>query len=249
MSMLIPVLNAGYVELLDWMGGDKAIAEGARVCFQTEGNENSDKMLIKALIRKKHTSPLEHCTMRFKVKLPLFVRDHWVRHRIGMSYNIKSLRYCEANPEFFVPDEIIPGTREYEIWLADCKDIFNAYQGWMTHFEFICLKKNRARELARAYLPTGIYTEMLVTMNAASLIHFLDLRDNNHTQPETQLYAKALLKCAKYVAPVTFGCYEELKTSNQPCPTQKIINHLNEKFKSVKEDTSKTPGYEQLTFF
>jgi len=197
------------------MGGDKSIVEGARVCFNTGGNNLADRKLIQMLIREKHNSPLEHCTMTFEVKLPLFVRDHWVRHRIGMSYNIKSLRYCEAEPEFFIPQELKIGSEEYKQWVTASESSINDYLTWVECFFKKGMSNLRSRELARTKLPTEIYTKMIVTMNAASLIHFLNLRDNAHAQPETQLYAKALLQLAKRVAPVTFTSYEMLKLKRE----------------------------------
>lgn len=208
---MIQVLNAGHVKLLRSMGGDEAIVKGARICFQNEGNPQADENLIKMLVREKHTSPMEHCVMTFNVKLPLFVRDQWVRHRIGMSYNIMSLRYCEANPEFFVPSEFNYGTQEYFDWIVESRTTFNNYLKWIERFEAMGMRKGRARELARTKIPTEIYTEMNVTMNGASCLHFLDLRDDKHSQPEMQQYGKAVLMLAKRVAPVTFGYYEQLK--------------------------------------
>jgi thymidylate synthase (FAD) len=228
-------LNAGYVVLKRTMGGDAAVIDGARICYQSEGGSpESDKALIKYLIRNNHTSPFEHCTMTFEVKLPLFVRDQWVRHRIGMSYNIKSLRYCEANPEFFVPSEFEIDSLGYDTWIINSKDSFVLYKWWVDYFKIKGFNPGRARELARTKLPTEIYTEMLVTMNAASLMHFLDLRDTNHAQPEIQAYAQALLECAKKIAPITFNTYEELK--KQPIKPA-LVNpgtYYSEQFEQVK---------------
>jgi thymidylate synthase (FAD) len=241
----VKVLNAGYVELMDCMGRDEIILEAARICFQTEsnGNHEADEALIKSLIRKKHTSPFEHCVMRFKVKLPLFVRDQWVRHRIGMSYNVKSLRYCEANPEFFIPDYLIKNSPEHDIWVNEQEAVFFQYKYWTDYFIESGLKSGRARELARTKLPTGIYTEMLVTMNAASLMHFLDLRNHKHAQPEIQAYAKALLECAKVAAPITFNCYEKEILNKQAAFDSLVCPEKLQAF------TNKKPGYEDLVLF
>jgi thymidylate synthase (FAD) len=245
LSILVRVLNAGYVELVDSMGGDNGILEAARICFQTEnsGNFHANEILIKSLVRKKHTSPFEHCVMRFKVKLPLFVRDQWVRHRIGMSYNIKSLRYCEAKPEFFIPDCLIANEHAYNVWVNEQSKAFGEYKTWITHFQKLGLKRNRARELARTKLPTSIYTEMIVTMNAASLMHFLDLRNHKHAQPEIQAYAEALLDCAKVVAPKTFHCY-----ANEIAAKQSVFDDSSSP-KELQTLTNNKPGYEDLTLF
>lgn len=212
--IIIQLFNSGSVELVRFMGGDNAIIEGARTCFQSDGDKESDIALLKSIVKNRHTSTLEHATFTFKVRLPLFVRDQWVRHRIGCSYNIKSLRYCKAFPDFFVPDEIKIGTFKYSLWVENNKLQFENYLNWIDFLQKDGMKIGRARELARTHLPSSIYTEMIFTCNGASLMHFLDLRDNPHAQPEIQLYAKALLQLAKTVAPITFTYYESLKLTN-----------------------------------
>lgn len=206
MANKLYVLNAGYVELRRWMGGEDAILEGARICFQSEAsNPKANEHLLKMLVREGHNSPLEHCTFTFAVKAPIFIFRQWHRHRIGMSYNELSLRYCEAKPEFFFPQ--CEGKAMYYI---DMDSQYNIYKAWIEWFENHGESPARARELARPQLPLGLYSEMLWTCNGASLMHFLDLRYDRHAQFEMQEYAKAVLTLAKEVAPTVFGYKEEL---------------------------------------
>lgn len=192
--MKINCLNAGYVELLEHMGGDKAIIDAARVCYQSHGNDEADKKLIKMLIKEDHRSPLEHCVFRFMVKAPIFVVRQWQRHRT-CSYCEKSLRYCDASPEFYIPDNIQEDYLQ-ERWLSMMEADFNEYLFFQ---EFI------PREQARSLLPLGIYTEFIWTVNGSSLCNFLGLRLNKHAQAEIREYAAALLDITKTVAPITFG--------------------------------------------
>ena len=203
----LSLYNAGYVELLDSMGGDEAIVRGARICFQTESDPRYDKGLIKMLVREEHTSPLEQCTLTYKMKIPLFVRDQLVRHRIGMSYNIKSLRYCEASPEFFAP--FFGDTQLSDTWKKDNEESFDRYMKWKDAFLYLGYKKGRAQELARCHLPSGIYTEIVLTCNMGSMYHFWKLRLDPHAQQEIRELAVAMLELVKDVAPTTYQCISD----------------------------------------
>ena len=203
----IPLYNAGYVEILDHMGGDASIIRGARICYQTESDDRFDKGLIKTIINGEHTSPLEHCTLAFKMKIPLFVRDQLVRHRIAMSFNIKSLRYCEASPVYFSP--IFADTQASNVWRKDCTDSFNKYQQWFHVFMERGYTKGRAKEMARCHLPVGLYTEVLLTCNMGSMYHFWKLRCDPHAQEEIRELAMAMFVLAKPIAPMTCECILE----------------------------------------
>lgn len=206
-SRKINVLNAGYVELLDFMGGDEAILRGARICFQTEGaTEEANNNLLKMLVRERHTSPMEHCVATFRVKAPIFVFRQWHRHRVGMSYNELSLRYCEAKPEFFIPME----DKFKAVYYCDMDSAYRNYETYLDMYIKDGYSQGRARELARPHLPLGLYSEMIWTANAASIMHFIDLRADGHAQKEMQLYANAVLYLSKLVAPRTFNYKAEL---------------------------------------
>lgn len=181
------------------MGGDEAIIEAARHCFQSDGNEKADENLLKMLVKEHHTSPMEHCVMTFEVKAPIFVFRQWHRHRIGMSYNELSLRYCEANPEFYIPDGLSPEQEELISANQDCCRI-----------DYLQLRLHGlSMEQARIVLPTSLYSTMIWTCNMASLYHFLELRTDPHAQKEIREYAWAVCELAKEVAPKTMKIMEE----------------------------------------
>ena len=111
MSLLLPVrktvLDKGWMQLEEMMGGDAAVIRGARICYQsTARSEQADVRLIERLMSSipRHNTVFEHAVFRFAVKAPLFVARQWMRHRI-CTFNEKSLRYCIADREYYVPDQ------------------------------------------------------------------------------------------------------------------------------------------------
>lgn len=99
-----PVLDHGFVRVVDYMGGDAAIVQAARVSYGTGTKKVSqDRALIRYLIRHRHTTPFEMCEIKLHVKLPIFVARQWIRHRTA-SVNEYSARYSILDKEFYVPD-------------------------------------------------------------------------------------------------------------------------------------------------
>lgn len=192
---MVKVLNAGYVELVEWMGGDKAVVRNARRCWQSEDRSTpeKDRKLIRMLLDKQHLTPFEAMVFTFDVKAPLFVARQWFRHRMG-SFNEVSLRYCEANPEFYVPSGL--SAPRADLWHKDMTRQFEAYK------YFVVL--GMEQEQARALLPTGLYTKWYWTVNGSSLLNFLRLRTDKAAQAEIREYALAIYSLVVGVAPVTF---------------------------------------------
>lgn len=195
------VLNAGYVKLLEFMGGDEAVIRNARLCWRSEDKSNpqADRNLIKHLITKGHWSPFEAMVFTFKVKAPIFVARQWMRHRIG-SYNEESLRYCVAEREFFIP-EGLNDSLEWA-WRQNNERQFSAYE--------LAVKAGMPKEQARSLLPLGIYTKFYWTVNGSSLMNFLRLRTHPSAQKEIRDYAGAILEMVKEVAPISFSMFEAL---------------------------------------
>ena len=189
------VLNAGYVRLVEYMGGDKSVIRNARRCWRSEdkSTEKSDRNLIRHLLRKGHMTPFEAMVFTFDVKCPIFVARQWMRHRIG-SFNEESLRYCVANEEYFVPAHL--SADEKWQWVKANLRQFAAYH------ELIEL--GMPKEQARSILPLGTYTKFYWTVNGRSLMNFLRLRLDEGAQAEIREYAKAILDMMKLVAPVSF---------------------------------------------
>ncbi len=197
----IPVLNSGYVELVEWMGGDDAVVRNARRCWKSESKgQESDRKLLRHLFKNKHMTPFEAMVFTFDVKCPLFVARQWHRHRIG-SYNEESLRYCAAERDYFIP-EGLQGA-QLEAWKDHNERCFDLYE------EMVGTHRMR-RELARSLLPVGLYTRYYWTVNGSSLSNFLVLRTDKHAQKEIQEYAWAVFKLARSAAPECFRIMEEL---------------------------------------
>ncbi|HHX65510.1 MAG TPA: FAD-dependent thymidylate synthase [Chloroflexi bacterium] len=194
------VLDKGWVQLEDHMGGDAAVIRGARICYQSEARTpDADARLIRRLIshEPKHNTVFEHAVFRFGVKCPLFVARQWMRHRIA-SYNEKSLRYCIADREYYVPQEALPFLDEYRQQIESSFDLYEKLisSGWK-------------RERARGILGTAVYTEFIWTVNAWSLMNWLSKRLEPGAQWEHRQYARAILEIYREVMPITANAFVE----------------------------------------
>lgn len=189
------VLNAGYVRLVEYIGGDESVIRNARRCWRSEdkSNENSDRNLIRHLLREGHMTPFETMVFTFDVKCPIFVARQWMRHRIG-SFNEESLRYCVAEGEFYIPKGLT--TDMENLWRHMHIVSFKYYAD--------LLESEIPKEQARSILPLGTYTKFYWTVNGRSLMNFLKLRLDKGAQAEIREYAKAILDMVKIVAPVSF---------------------------------------------
>lgn len=215
---LIPLLDHGFVKLIDFMGSDLRTVNAARVSFGgVSKGEDKDKALIKYLMEHQHLSPFEHCTFQFHIKCPIFVARQWMRHRIA-SYNEVSARYTEVKDEFYIPSEFrIQDTHNKQGSLTS-KDLDNetllkiyaesieaSYQAYQK-----LLNAGVAREMARGLLPVSQYTQFYWTVNARSLLNFLSLRTDSHAQYEIRVYAQAIEKIFKQKLPWTWAAFEIL---------------------------------------
>jgi thymidylate synthase (FAD) len=211
----ITVLDKGLLELQDFSSdGDLSVVNAARVSFLTQSDEMSEKDegLIKFLMRERHGTPFEHNFFKFRVKAPLFVFREWHRHRVGHSYNEWSARYSQLAPEFYIPSVVLgqvgkPGAYTYEEfndenseqfleWLQDASTL--AYDLYEKSLEL-----GIAKQQARLFLPVNIYSEMIWTCNARSLMHFLSLRNAPNAQMEIREYAQVAEGFFFDVMPVT----------------------------------------------
>ena len=195
----------GYVILEDMMGGELSIVNSARVSFNQESTEltDRDKGLINFLMRERHSTPFESIVFSFEVKAPLFVVREWQRHRLS-SFNEWSARYSEIDEEYYVPEKAHireqhgkPGAYYFEsikdmevvddaIYHIDRrqKEAFRTYN--------YLLNKGIAKEVARTVLPVGMYSKMKYGANLRSVLNFLSLRNHPHAQLEIREYAQAL---------------------------------------------------------
>jgi len=189
------VLNAGYVRLVEYMGGDESVIRNARRCWRSEdkSSEKSDRNLIRHLLREGHMTPFEAMVFTFDVKCPIFVARQWMRHRIG-SFNEESLRYCVAERDYFIPCGL--NQKQLALWKIYNEEQFDRYN---------LMKQTMPKELARSILPLGTYTKFYWTVNGRSLMNFLKLRLDKRAQAEIREYAEAILDMVKAVAPVSFA--------------------------------------------
>ncbi len=215
----IPVLDHGFVRLDAAMADDLSVVNGARVSFANHKGEmdDSDAGLIRFLMRHRHGTPFEHNSFRFHIRTPIFVAREWFRHRIG-SFNEFSMRYAKASDDFYVPEpEDVrgqvgkPGAYSFEpveSELAEStrKEMRSVYETAYSAYERL-VEQGVARELARAVLPVGAYTEFYWTINARALMNFLSLRNSETAQREIRRYAEA---CEQFLAermPVTYAAF------------------------------------------
>jgi thymidylate synthase (FAD) len=225
----IRLLDHGFVRLVDAMPrladgdetADHAIVRAARV--STAGGDTgtkgatSDRGLIRYLMRNWHTSPFEMVELKFHVKLPIFVARQWVRHRTA-SINEVSARYSVLPDEFYVPapsaireqgvtnrqgsGEVHDGAET----IAD--DMACAMQAAFKQYR-LDLKEGVSRETARVTLPVSTYTEWYWKANLLNVFRFLHLRMDHHAQHEIRVYADAMARLVRQIAPWSFEAFED----------------------------------------
>ena len=99
----LPVLDHGFVRVIDYMGDDSAIVQSARVSYGKGTKKvSTDEGLIKYLMRHWHSTPFEMCEIKYHVKLPIFIARQWIRHRTA-NVNEYSARYSILDKEFYIP--------------------------------------------------------------------------------------------------------------------------------------------------
>ena len=219
----IPVLDHGFVRLVDHMGSDLSVSRAARVSYDAPPREEDEK-LIRYLWKNNHTSPFEAVTLTFKVKAPIFVLRQWHRHRTW-SYNELSARYRPLPEEFYVPKadqvgvqskdnkqmremvkEMPPRERtriqtECDALRRSCERAFRDYRA--------LLEMGWPRELARSALPLATYSHMFATVNLLNLFRFCGLRLHEHAQYEIRVYAEAMIELAQGVAPISVAAFQD----------------------------------------
>lgn len=223
----LPVLDHGFIRVVDYMGDDSAIVQAARVSYgRGTKKKTQDQGLINYLMRHRHTTPFEMCDIKLHIKLPIFVARQWLRHRTA-SINEYSARYSILDNEFYMPTHdklsaqstsnnqgrgtILEG-EEAERTLHLLKR--DAEQSYASYEEMLNLDGNGdlidngqqglARELARMNLPVSYYTQMYWKINLHNLMHFLSLRADAHAQYEIRAYADVMLDILKRWVPFAY---------------------------------------------
>ncbi|MDR2618817.1 MAG: FAD-dependent thymidylate synthase, partial [Treponema sp.] len=215
-----PVLNKGFVRLVDYLGGDERVVQSARVSYGAGARSfREDAGLIDYLMRNRHTSPFEQVILTFHIKLPVFVARQWIRHRTARVNEISG-RYSVMKDDFYIPapDDIALQSgdnkqgRSADPLEADKAEKIRALfaegqkEAYAAYTELI--DSGLARELARINLPLAIYTEWYWQIDLRNLFHFLELRLDAHAQKEIRLYAEVLFEIAKKTAPCCCESFE-----------------------------------------
>jgi len=230
----IPVLDQGFIRVIDYMGDDGAVVQAARVSYGRGTKKISeDRGLIRYLMRHHHTTPFEMCEIKFHSKLPVFVARQWIRHRTA-SVNEYSARYSILNREFYnpAPEQLTTQSQEnrqgrgnvlqgdeavrvLDILREDSARNYADYQEMLNEDDegnVIDPKRNGlARELARMNLTLNIYTEWYWKCDLHNLLHFLSLRADPHAQHEIRVYADAMMEALRAWVPITAEAFEDYR--------------------------------------
>ena len=219
-----PVLDHGFVRVIDYMGDDSAIVQAARVSYGAGTKHvSNDEGLIRYLMRHWHSTPFEMCEVKFHVKLPVFVARQWIRHRTA-NVNEYSARYSILDREFYIPapehlaaqstvnnqgrGAVLEGeeaARVLEMLKADAGRAYDNYEAMLSQDG----QQGLARELARMNLPANIYTQWYWKVDLHNLLHFLRLRADAHAQYEIRVYADLMCKLVADWVPIAYAAFAD----------------------------------------
>ncbi len=230
--MPVGVLDKGFVRVVDYMGDDAAIVQGARVSYGRGTKKiSTDRGLIRYLMRHRHTTPLELAELKLHVRAPIFVTRQWFRHRTA-SINEYSARYSVLEREFYVPDggsiaaqsdsnrqgrgESMSAEQADEVARILREDAAHCYDNYLLMLNETAdgqvIDESRtglARELARINLPIGIYTQFYWKVNLWNLLRFLSLRADAHAQYEIRAFADAILGIVEKWVPYAYEAFND----------------------------------------
>lgn len=242
-----PVLDKGYIELIDLMPhptsgvtGDLAIVNAARVSYLGESKgEQADKKLLFYLLRNRHTSPFEMVEFKFRVRMPLVTAWQWVRHRTW-NINAQSGRYTPfEEDDFYVPSVWrlqSPDNKQASAGELDAAASQLLTEKLLAHYEAgfqlyqQALDQGVSREMARLFLPGfSVYYTWVMKIDAHNLMHFLRLRMDEHAQYEIRVYAQAIYEhFFKPALPWTAEAFEQYILPPSARPTPSIAAAMDE---------------------
>jgi len=226
----LPVLDHGFVRVIDYMGDDAAIVQAARVSYgRGTRRVSEDAGLIRYLMRHRHSTPFEMCEIKYHVKLPIFVARQWIRHRTA-NVNEYSARYSIMDREFYLPapehlaaqsavnrqgrGAVLTGDEAAHV-LGLLRD--DATRGYDHYVEMLNEdeqgaprdpeRSGLARELARMNLTLNTYTQWYWKIDLHNLLHFLSLRADAHAQYEIRVYADAMLETVAAWVPIAHQAF------------------------------------------
>ena len=226
----IPILDHGFIRVIDYMGEDTSIVQAARVSYGKGTKKvSTDSGLIKYLMRHWHSTPFEMCEIKYHVKLPIFIARQWIRHRTA-NVNEYSARYSILDKEFYLPEpshlaaqsknnrqgrgDILEGEQAKKVLnllKGDAERTYDNYEKMLNErYDGSVIDENQdglARELARMNLTLGTYTQWYWKTDLLNLMNFLRLRADHHAQYEIRAYADAMLDTLKKWVPITYEAF------------------------------------------
>ena len=230
----IPVLDHGFVRVIDYMGDDTSIVQAARVSYGKGTKQvSTDSGLIKYLMRHWHSTPFEMCEIKYHIKLPIFIARQWIRHRTA-NVNEYSARYSILDKEFYLPNqenlaaqsknnrqgrgEVLTGDQAKEVLNLlknDAERTYDNYESMLNErYDGSVIdekKSGLARELARMNLTLNTYTQWYWKTDLLNLMNFLRLRADSHAQFEIRAYADVMLDTLKKWVPITFEAFMDYR--------------------------------------
>jgi thymidylate synthase (FAD) len=262
----IPVLDHGFIRVIDYMGDDAAVVQAARVSYGAGTKKiREDAGLINYLMRHRHTSPFEMCELKIHVKMPIFVARQFLRHRVA-SANEVSGRYSILDREFYmpVPEQLatqaktnrqgrgevlsdVESARVLEILRADAASAYTHYEEMLNEIDGQIVDPERqglARELARMNLPVSLYTQLYWKMDLHNLLHFLNLRADAHAQYEIRVYAEAIIDVIKQWVPLTYAAFMDYRMGAYELSAKGLaaVRRLLRGEQVDRESTGMSPG-------
>ncbi len=230
----LPILDHGFIRVVDYMGDDTSIVQSARVSYGKGTKKvSTDEGLIKYLMRHWHSTPFEMCEIKYHVKLPIFIARQWIRHRTA-NVNEYSARYSILDKEFYLPSpehlaaqsqsnrqgrgDVLEGQKAKEVLellKGDAEQTYNNYQTMLNErYDGSVIDENAvglARELARMNLTLNTYTQWYWKTDLLNLMNFLRLRADYHAQYEIRAYADVMLDTVKKWVPITYKAFMDYR--------------------------------------
>jgi len=222
LAQVIPVLDHGFIRVVDYMGDDRAVVQAARVSYgRGIKTRSEDRGLIRYLMAHRHSTPFEMCEIKYHIKLPIFIARQWIRHRTA-SVNEYSARYSVMDREFYIPDaeqmaaqssdnrqgkgEVMNRDEAERVLNLLRHDAVNNYENYAS-----MLNGGLARELARMNLTLNTYTQWYWKIDLHNLLNFLSLRVDSHAQYEIRVYAEAMLKTVEAWVPYSYEAFTDYR--------------------------------------
>ena len=226
----VPVLDHGFVRVVDYMGDDAAVVQAARVSYgRGTRATREDEGLIRYLMRHRHSTPFEMCEIKYHVKLPVFVARQWIRHRTA-NVNEYSARYSILDREFYLPapehlaaqsDANRQGRGDtlgedeaaevLHLLRRDAEQAYATYSYLLNEEDANPARRGLARELARMNLTLNTYTQWYWKADLHNLLGFLALRADAHAQYEIRAYAEAMLRSVEAWVPMTCRAFRDYR--------------------------------------